>query len=112
MFSSEGSWYSPRLLLSLIFELSPDSRFAAARRPDPSESGEWRTWSSRTFQNQLLTSVSNWSQLNTIGSVNWEKGKQPKYDPITTPADRDPHEGEPPSIFDFFNVLSGAAKDR
>src|SRR5699024_11930275 len=43
-----GRYYSPRLLLSLISELSLDSRFVSAQRPG--DYREWRMWASSTFQ--------------------------------------------------------------
>ena len=85
MNSADGSWYSPRLLLSLISELSVDSRFVAAQRNRKDRSDEWQVWGSRTFQNQVLAAVANWAQLHTIGALNWENGKQPEFDPINDP---------------------------
>lgn len=102
----EGSWYSPRLLLSLIFELSPDSRFIAAHRSDPEDTGEWRVWGSRTFQSQLLASVSNWNQLHTIGGLNWDKGKEPTYDPVQDPGSKTKAEKKPPSLEEIFFHLN------
>lgn len=107
MGSAEGSWYSPRLLLSLIFELSPDSRFMAAHRADPEDTAEWRAWGSRTFQNQILASISNWTQLHTIGGLNWDKGKQPEYSPLTDPSqDQAKKPKRPPSLEEIFFQLT------
>lgn len=96
MQSREGSSYSPRLVLSLIFELSPDSRFMAARRPRQSEDDSWIPWGSMTFQNQLLKTISNQMQAHTIASVNWEE--RPKYVPVTDPGDELPPERKPMTL--------------
>lgn len=106
MGTREGSWYSPRLLLSLIFELSPDSRFIASHRVDPEGTNEWRVWGSRTFLAQLMASISNWNQLHTIGALNWEKGKEPTYDPVTDPGSRVKAEKRPPTLEEIFFQLT------
>lgn len=102
-----GSLYSPRLVLSLIFELPPDSRYVAAQRDGGDLKGEWTHWGSVTFTNQLLASISNWSQAHTLGALNYEDGKKPEYSPIN-----DPHESvvrkRPPTLEElngiFFNT--------
>lgn len=77
-----GRYYSPRLLLSLISELSLDSRFIAAQRGG--EYAEWRLWASKIFQAQLLAGVFNWAQIHALGALNWGDSK-PEFNPIHDP---------------------------
>ncbi len=105
----EGSWYSPRLLLSLIFELSPDSRFTAARRDDPEETREWRAWGSRTFQSQLMAALTNWTQIHAIGGLQWPEGKGPTYTPVTDPGSRAPKK-RPPTLGEIHNLFASAGR--
>lgn len=108
MNSADGSWYSPRLLLSLISELSFDSRFVAAQRGRRDGSDEWRLWGSRTFQTQVMAADANWSQLHTLGALNWEKGEQPEFDPITDPGAGERVEKRPPSLKDLNSLFMSA----
>lgn len=93
-----GSAYSPRLVLSLISELSFDSRFVAANRPRSSDDDSWVPWGSVTFQNQLLKTIANLTQAHMIGALSWEDGKRPSYDPITDPGDEPRPEKRPMTI--------------
>lgn len=90
-----GRHYSPRLLLSLISELSFDSRFVAARRPGDKD--EWRMWQSRTFQAQMLAGIFNWQQIHALGALNWGD-KPPEFNPIQDPSSVPEPEPEPEEL--------------
>ena len=92
-----GRYYSPRLLLYLISELSLDSRFAAAKRPG--DYHEWRMWASRTFQAQLLAGLFNWQQIHAIGALNWGD-KPPEFQPMLDPSNeaKEPEKPEEMSL--------------
>lgn len=106
MNSREGSWYSPRLLLSLISELSFDSRFVSARRPG--DASEWRLWASNTFVSQMLAGIFNWVQIHALGALNWPDPK-PAFQPVRDPSHDDKAEDVAPeqlSVMDVHRKLS------
>lgn len=110
MNSSEGSWYSPRLLLSLISELSIDSRYVAARRGG--DYNEWRMWSSRTFSNQLAAGAFNWTQIHALGALDWGKDA-PKFEPIRDPSHSEEKKApEEMSLLDIYRTLSAGGGNR
>ena len=90
-----GRYYSPRLLLSLISELSLDSRFVSAQRPG--DYREWRMWASKTFQAQMLAGVYNWSQIHALGALNWGDSK-PEFQPMKDPSQVEPEEAAPEEL--------------
>lgn len=96
MSSTEGSSYSPRLLLSLISGLSVDSRFVAAHRKG--DYNEWRLWQSRTFSNQIASGSFNFTQIHALGALNWGKSGQPDFTPITDPSSPAAEEADPESL--------------
>lgn len=103
-----GRYYSPRLLLSLISELSFDSRFVAARRPG--DATEWRLWASNTFVSQMLAGVFNWVQIHALGALSWGSSK-PEFQPMKDPSHVDKVEDVAPeelSVFDIHRKLSAS----
>ena len=102
-----GRYYSPRLLLSLISELSYDSRFVAARRPGDYD--EWRLWGSRTFQAQATAGVYNWTQMLALGMLNFGDQK-PEFAPLKDPSAMEKEvQPEELSLFDIHRKLSAGA---
>lgn len=102
-----GSFYTPRLLLSLIFELPPDSRFIAVHRDGDEGYRAWRQWGSVTFLNQLLANISNVNQAHMLGSLEWADGKRPEYSPINDPGVT-VEETKPPSLEEISGVFFNA----
>ncbi|GAA1645828.1 hypothetical protein GCM10009700_35270 [Brevibacterium sanguinis] len=104
--SGPGRYYSPRLLLYLISELPIDSRYVAARRPG--DKSEWRLWSSKSFQSQLLAGAFNWTQLHAIAAINWDEGNRPEFTPVTDPGTTQ-QESKPPeqmTVAEIFQRVS------
>lgn len=106
-----GRYYSPRLLLSLISELSFDSRFVAANRPG--NTSEWKLWASKTFQAQVLAGAFNWLQIHALGALNWGNSK-PEFKPLQDPSADDSPEPQPDnmSVSDIFQRVSANTRNR